>query len=67
MRSDELLSDPRAQVLTVPPGVDPAEYEAARGGWRGRGRRGRGGRGGGRRGRGGGAGASSSSSAMLVD
>ncbi|KAI5118959.1 hypothetical protein M0805_009370 [Coniferiporia weirii] len=45
MRSDGLLSDPRAQVLTIPPGVDPVEYEQRRGG-RGRGQwsRGRGGR-----------------------
>ena len=44
MRSDELLSDPRAQVLTIPPGVDPKEYNSGRTGpWRGRGRgRGRG-------------------------
>ena len=63
MRSDELLSDPRAQVLTVPPGVDPAEYQD-RGSWRGRGRRGRGGGrgGGGRRARGG-----QTGSAMVVD
>lgn len=48
MRSDELLNDPRAVVLTIPPGVDPSEYAP-----RGRGRRGgRGGRSwrGGRRG-----------------
>lgn len=48
MRSDELLADPRAQVLTVPPGIDPAEYEArgprGRRGGRGNGGRGRGGR-----------------------
>lgn len=47
MRSDELLADPRAVVLTAPPGTDPLEYANHRG----RGRRGRGG-GGGRRGRG---------------
>ena len=35
MGSDELLNDPRAVVLTIPPGVDPAEYAP-----RGRGRRG---------------------------
>jgi len=47
MRFDDLLQDPRAQVLVAPPGTDPSEY-----GQRGPGgRRGRGGRGG-RRGRG---------------
>ena len=55
LRSDALLgSDPRAQVLVAPPGVDPTEYTQSsdyrggrRGGGRGRGhRRGRGGRGG---------------------
>ncbi|KAL5483277.1 hypothetical protein ACEPAI_8507 [Sanghuangporus weigelae] len=58
MRSDELLNDPRAQILTVPPGIDPAEYER-RGSWRGRGR-GRPGRGAGRRMR-------RNGSSMLVD
>ncbi|THH06977.1 hypothetical protein EW145_g3709 [Phellinidium pouzarii] len=60
MRSDELLSDPRAQVLVVPPGVDPAEYEQQGGRGRGRASRGRGGRRG--RGRRGG-----TASAMVVD
>jgi hypothetical protein len=50
MRSDELLSDPRAQVLTVPPGVNSKDYGGT-GSWQGRGRR-RGGKGGSRRGRG---------------
>ncbi|KAF5345338.1 hypothetical protein D9758_008422 [Tetrapyrgos nigripes] len=48
MRSDALTSDPRAQVLVAPPGVDPKDYVQAprRGGGRGRGRGGRrGGRG----------------------
>ena len=50
MRSDELLADPRAVVLTAPPGTDPVQH----GGRGGRGRRGRGGRRGqGRRGGGG--------------
>lgn len=55
LRSDALLgSDPRAQVLVAPPGVDPSEYtRESRGGRRGgrvrgnrRGRGARGGRGG---------------------
>lgn len=54
MRSDDLLNDPRAVVLTIPPGVDPAEYapRGGRGGRRGGGGGGRGGRSwrGGRRG-----------------
>jgi hypothetical protein len=51
MRSDALAkSDPRAQVLIAPPGVDPSEYTQRT---NGRGRRGGRGRGRGRRGRGG--------------
>ncbi|EJD08430.1 uncharacterized protein FOMMEDRAFT_165017 [Fomitiporia mediterranea MF3/22] len=67
MRSDELLNDPRAQVLIVPPGVDPAEYnQSQRGGsWRGRGGRGRGG--GRRPGRGSGRRMQRTGSSMLVD
>ena len=50
MRSDELLADPRAQVLIAPPGTESDSW----GRGRGRGRRGGGGSGrGGRRGRGG--------------
>ncbi|TDL16515.1 hypothetical protein BD410DRAFT_620632 [Rickenella mellea] len=55
MRSDDVLrTDPRAQVLTVPPGANPADYQQARGGGRGAGGgRRRGGRRGGGGGRGG--------------
>lgn len=50
MRSDELLHDPRAHVLTAPPGTRPNEWQRGRGSGRGR----RGGRNnGGGRGRGG--------------
>ncbi|KAG7091029.1 hypothetical protein E1B28_010090 [Marasmius oreades] len=50
MRSDALVTDPRAHVLVAPPGANPSDYTqtfSRRGGGRGRGRRGRGGRGGG--------------------
>ena len=52
MRSDAMISDPRASVQIAPPGADPREYtQQTRGGGRGRGgRRGkRGGDGGGKR------------------
>ncbi|PPQ66299.1 hypothetical protein CVT24_007295 [Panaeolus cyanescens] len=52
LRSDMLISDPRAQVMVAPPGLDPSEYVPSSSGGRGRGGR-RGGRGG-RRGRRGG-------------
>lgn len=54
MRSDAMVSDPRASVLLAPPGADPKDYTQqtggngrGRGGRRGRGRRGGGGRRGG--------------------
>lgn len=55
MRSDAMISDPRASIQIAPPGADPKEYtqQAGRGG-RGRGRNGRGRRGGGGGGRRGG-------------
>lgn len=47
MRSDAMISDPRASVQIAPPGADPREYtQQTRGGGRGRGGRGRGRRGG---------------------
>ena len=52
MRSDAMISDPRASVQIAPPGADPREYtQQTRGGGRGRGggRRGKRGDGGGKR------------------
>ena len=48
MRSDAMISDPRASVQIAPPGADPREYtQQTRGGGRGRSSRGRGGKRGG--------------------